>query len=142
MNDAEHEATKARIEALAAYWLPALGLDRWDIQIVYLRDGLPAAEDACNTGAWAQLATVHSKWEHEDARIEFNMPEVARLDDANLERTVVHECMHIMLNEVRSDEAAKPDWLEHEERTCRELERAFMRVKHGQCVNKYERAST
>jgi hypothetical protein len=51
------------------------------------------------------------------------MPRVLELSDEDLERCVVHELVHVFLNEAREN---GEDWLDHEERVASTLAQAFI----------------
>jgi len=52
---------------------------------------------------------------------------IADLTDEELESRVVHECLHLHLNETR--QPTDGDWLDHEERACSMVARAFLTVR-------------
>jgi len=122
MTDSEYEATKQKIIALADKWQEALGLKWWRIKYVYYREGIPGTEDS----KYAVLGQASVKWEYQHGTIEFNVMGLAAESDEQVERVVVHELMHVFLNEAR--ETGK-DWLKHEERVASSLTDAFIWVR-------------
>lgn len=126
MNDAEFEAQKARIQALAEQWLPPLGLTWWNIALEYARDNYDGRD-----GAQPTVAYCKADWRYVHARIVWNMPLVAEQDDAELERIFVHECMHIFLHEMRWAETRDTDSLDHEERVATMLTKAFLWLRES-----------
>ncbi len=106
-----------RLRALFKKWTPKLGLTDWDIAIE-LAPPLPAVDSVVDTAA-----DCHAIWEYERATIRFAEEYVETCDDSMLENHVVHELMHVMLNELRREHK-----MPNEERTATRLTRAFLRV--------------
>lgn len=120
MTDAEYEALMARIIALKDKWHYALGLGHWRVTYEYDRAG-DEFDDA--RGGRRNVAGICKvDWQYAQAKITFNMDALNGCDDDTLEETFVHECMHILVNEMRG----KPNVCQpSEERVCSMLERAF-----------------
>lgn len=125
MNDREYEETKARIVALVERWVRATGLGWWKITSAYDRTGGDFAEAIERTGNFQRgsAARCFAEWRYGIATILWNMPLIAEFDDEELEMVVVHELMHVFLNEMASP---KPADLAHEERVATSLQKAFM----------------
>lgn len=114
MTDEEYVAQKARVEALIEKWATPLGIKWWDVDYVWHRlrhEGTPAC-----------AAEMHTTWQYLKAVGEWYLPELAALDDAALEKVVIHEHVHILLAEMASDKQ------EHdaEERVCSLLTKAII----------------
>jgi len=126
MDDAEFERQKARLLHLVDRWIEPLGLRWWRIDVVYCRDefevdGAPARDT---------MASCKANWRYLQATVTWNMPRVRDEDDDEvLERSFVHECMHVFLNEMR--ETNNDDWLSHEERVASMLTSAFLWVRQA-----------
>lgn len=121
MTDAEYDATRQRIVALAEKWLGMLGLKWWTIDTVYDREGTDFQEGC--------VARVSCRWEYAQASILWNMPSAFTHDDVSLERVFVHECMHIFLHETRAGTHCECAWdIRHEERVATMLQKAFLWV--------------
>lgn len=127
MDDKEYEAQKARVKALIDKWLTPLYLKWYDLDIDWHREKHCEHPD--------DAFRVNSRWRYADATIYAYLPNIVDYDDEHLELVFIHECMHIVVNEMRpmdGDAHAHPDdWLEHEERVCTMLAKAF------QCVRDY-----
>lgn len=80
---------------LAELWEPRLGLERWEIEHVFLDTfegaGAPTFGDFCTT------AVCEVRWNYEMAKVKWYLPSAIRHDEDALERIVVHELMHIVL---------------------------------------------
>ncbi len=122
MKDEAYEAEKARIEGFYARWRSVLGLDGWDVARSYF-DGEYVKGHGETSDAAAGSASV--RWEYRHATLSFNVQNTRDLDDAEMEAIVVHECMHILLHEMRDDTATD---IKHEERVATSLAWAFMRT--------------
>ena len=121
MKDEEYEAQKSRILALIDKWVTPLGLRWWRLNFDYNRDGSGMEKDS----PIERLAgRTFVNWRYLEATLEFNMSELAALDDERLEYVFVHELMHVLLHEMRSDE----EGIDHEERVATTLARAFITV--------------
>lgn len=128
MRDADFAEQKARIQALADKWLPLLGLDPgWHITLEYT----DAAKDGDDRG----IAQAKVDWQYLQAVLTWYLPRVATQDGDELEECFIHECMHVLVNEMRWQDAAKDAVslnLCHEERVCTTLARAIVRVSHAE----------
>lgn len=135
MNDAEYDKQKARIQRLINYWVKLLGLGWWRIDFAYKREGLKLDDNIDDTGTEFTAAKTHAHWQYLDALTEWNMPWVAGADDENLEKTVVHELVHLFINEMRewAGDGAPPGGLKHairhEERVVTQLTNALLRLR-------------
>lgn len=127
MTDKEFAKEKARIERLADKWLQPLGLPWWSVKIEYSRETIDRRTDGrcC-------VAQTMVDWHYLQATITFDMQAVADETDEDLERYFVHECCHILINEMRewapeqleAEKAA--DAIKHEERVVTTLASAFI----------------
>lgn len=112
---------RRRVERLAKKWLHALGLKWWGVTINYY-DVLHGSEQA--PGQETVMVTS-VQWQYVQATIDVFLPTVAAIDDVELERAFVHECMHILVAEMREDDEDN----KHEDRTCELLSKAVLWVK-------------
>ncbi len=127
MTDYDHEAQRERIETVYQKWRPILGLDSWEVTRRYNdgafieADGRPSEDASASTSV---------RWEYQHASIDFNLRLTADMDDDHLEYVVIHECMHILTNEMRSlCTKGHRIAIKHEERVCTMLAWAFMRTQ-------------
>ena len=121
MTDKEYRDLKKRLEKIIYDWHGALGLGWWNMEYLYNRDGKPPiySEDT----NYCTVMTCEAKWPYLKATIEINMPPLLGLDDETLEADLVHEWMHVFLNEMseKNDKDHK-----HEERVATQLAKAFI----------------
>lgn len=113
-------AQQKRIEKLWKKWCDRLGMYGWDVTRTY-HDGPYIQADGLNSDGG--VASTSARWQYKHGAIAFDVTQTAKLSDERLEYVVVHEIMHIWLNEMRSD------GLDHEERVATELAWAFLRTE-------------
>lgn len=132
MNDAEYEATKARILTIFNRWQGPLGLRWWRVNLVWDREHDTAHSDSDLGGNVVSMccAVTTVSWAYLEATITWFVPACAELDDERIEYIVLHEMAHILVNEMRwADENAGPHNMAHEERVCTGLGHAFQWVR-------------
>lgn len=95
MNDAEFEQQKDRVQAMMEKWKAILPLGTWLITPRYHRDGVDKKGHKSDA-----VATTTPNWVYLHASIDWNMPEVEDATDAELESYVVHEYVHILIDEL------------------------------------------
>ncbi len=124
MDDKTFRKEKRRVEGFLRKWLKPLGLLWWNIEVEYDRTA-----DLSVTAPEGRSVAAKCKvdWQYKQATITFNVPEIGELNDGGLERVVVHELMHIFLNEMRSYDTDS----DHEERVASDLASAFLWVRDG-----------
>lgn len=106
-----------RIRTVTDKWVPLLGLDDWDIGV----ELAPETDDAAPGLASAADCMAH--WQYQRAQIRFEETYAYYCTDTQLEKLVVHELMHCVLNQFAADGREK-----EEEFTAVVLTRAFQKV--------------
>ena len=128
MNDREFRELKRRLQRLVRWWGDELGLRWWLMHFNWDRTGEATTEDGHDGASVA--AFTHVTWQYSEASITFNMPLCAEVDDDQLERYVVHEMMHVLVNEMREWQAESGDHaILHEERVVSSLTSAVRWVR-------------
>lgn len=133
MNDKERASQRKRLRTVRDRWHHYLGLQPWEITYVYTDgdfevDGTPAP---------GTLATTQVQGKYLRATIDWNLRGVEKTSDSDLEFALVHELMHVMVNDLRryrsgeTERDALLDGVERfdEERTCTALARAFINTR-------------
>ena len=120
MTEREAARQRRRIERFWKKWRRTLGLDEWETALNF-NDGEYIQQDGEASGE--AVASAHARWQYRHASVSFNLERVARLDEEDLEQMVIHEAMHIILNEMREE------GVKHEERVASSLAFAFMRSR-------------
>jgi len=123
----DYETEKERVESVYQKWRPILGLDSWDIARNF-HDGEFVEDDG--SPSQGAVASTAARWQYQHGSIDFNLRRTADLPENRLEGVVIHECMHILLNEMRSlCTKGHKIAIKHEERVCTMLAWAFMRTQ-------------
>jgi hypothetical protein len=136
VNDAEYAAQKERIQTVLDKWTRQLGLRWWDIEYEFHREGLQPDDHREVDSDSVCLAKTVVQWQYATATIKLNVQALADIDDASLDKTILHECQHIFLHEMRwFDES---DGIFHEERVATNLTKAFLWMRD--CLNKEHEA--
>jgi hypothetical protein len=125
MTDSEYDRVKERLMNLKDFWR-VIGIGWWHIRLELEREGIRQT-DAQYVSAEQTFFRVSVDWRYMEATIHCSMPALATLDDETLEEMFVHELMHIMVNEMRSD--AGTNSIDHEERVCQTLALGFCWLK-------------
>lgn len=128
MNDAEYAVLKGKLEALIEKWREHLGLGWWRCSFVYERNGIPAEEKRKNDSTHLVVAaTCDADWRYMEARISFDMTVLQHEDDDVIEKIFVHECCHVLVDEMRCTGDHTHN-IDHEERVVSSLQKAFLWV--------------
>ncbi len=121
MNDKEYERQKTRIQKYIDKWIPMLGLKWWTLKIVYDRENPPY--DDCNNQDFRYSTGVVTSvnYPYRNACIKFFLTELKTWDSIELEKAVIHKCVHVLTNEIRDVDKD----INHEERAVTDLTNAF-----------------
>ena len=121
MKDKDFKKHKRRVELSAKKWLSVLGLKWWDIEIVYV-DNIGNSQ---HDGRLEIAMICTAMWQYMTAEIDVAVAVVAEMTDDEIDRAFLHECMHILVSEMRE----RKDRENHEERVCQLLVKAFKWVE-------------
>ena len=114
---------KKLLRRLMGQWVYRLGLSWWTVESYY-HTGKEARKYFKTKDQYTTvLARTFSDWRYAQATVHFNVPAIKGMSEDEVERTVVHELCHILINEMREG------GIDHEERTVTGLTKAFMWVK-------------
>ena len=111
--------TQKTIQAYLEKWTYSMGLRWWKVDAYYLTGKDAKKEFGELDNNHHIVARSFADWRYLEASIYFNMPEMRKLSNEQIENTVIHELCHVLVNEMR--EGA----LHHEERVVTCLSRAF-----------------
>lgn len=117
------DETKDILEKLFEKWIEPLGLKWWNITLSWISDPLSVINEFGGNPNGTVLARTYVNWEYISAKITINLIDMNEEEESKLESYVVHELMHILINEMR-EESHK-----HEERVATSLQKAFMWVR-------------
>ncbi len=111
---------RKRVRKFVKPWLHVLGLGWYEAIEFHWYDN---EKDFRKSADGTVLMRVWSDWRYMTATVAVNVPAVARLTDTQLERAVVHEFVHVLVNEMREK------GIDHEERVVTMLTKAFFWVR-------------
>lgn len=114
-----HASQQRRMERLWRKWGDRLGLYGWDVVRTYHDGDFIQADGRPSTDA---AGSTHVDWEYRQASIAWNTQALSKYDDAHAEVMIVHEIMHILLNEMRETD------IKHEERVATTLAWNFVNM--------------
>ena len=121
MKDSEYELLKNKITKLIDKWLPNLGLKWWNIDFYYDREN-SKDKPRLDEGHSKLGANTYTQYPYKTAQIDFFLPALSNLDGKALENLVLHELIHILVNEMRYYDKDS----DHEERVVSDLTSAFL----------------
>lgn len=113
---------KKLIREYYLWWTKWLGLRYCECNLIFSKD--PGDFNYYNDGS-RSLMHCDADWRYQRFTISVNLPEATKLTECKLENAIVHELMHVFLNEMREP------GLDHEERVATMLQSAFMWVRDG-----------
>lgn len=114
------EITRKKLKKYFDKWFERLLLHSWYIDIHWEYE--PNRQESRMRGQ------MPVQWEYLRADFYIYLPLLWGMREVELEEFIVHELMHIMVNEMRDD---SPDNCDHEERVVTSLARAFMNTRKG-----------
>ena len=107
------------INAAMEKWTYRLGLRWWSVGAIYHK-GKDAKRYFKSADGSTILARTFADWRYGDAFVHFNIPAFRNMSADEIERVVVHELCHVLVNEMTST------GIDHEERVVTGLTKAFM----------------
>ena len=114
VTDKEYKALKRKLDRYLRKWIYRLGLRWWRIDVQWHR----GPGDARGAG-YRMGASCVAHWKYLTGDIVFHMHQFVDMKDDDLERLVIHELCHCLVNEMREK------GIDHEERVTTLLENAF-----------------
>jgi len=115
-----HKKEIKRVKKFLLKWLKPLGLLWWAIEVDYYSDPDEIMKNfKTDTSDVTLVMKVFADWRYSEAIINVNLLATRKMNDDKLERTVVHELAHVLVNEMREGE------IKHEERVVSTLTKAF-----------------
>jgi hypothetical protein len=135
VNDPNYAAQKRRIRRLIDKWHKSLGMGWWSLDIKYSNTTRDDGDDYSTV-----LMAVHTDWEYRKAAITVHIPSMFDVSNEDLEKCVVHELCHVLVNEMH-DWTLEDPGKKHEERVVCGLADAFLWTRNaGKDDAKKERA--
>jgi hypothetical protein len=116
MKKKAYKRQQKRVRRFLDPWLTVLGLKWFTVNCLWY----DREKEFRKGGKGVAVFRIWADWRYMTADLSVNVPAVARLDDQELERAVVHELVHILVNEMRAQ------GIDHEERVATMLTQAFL----------------
>jgi hypothetical protein len=132
MNDYQFHRVKNKLQKYLKTWKVLLGLQWYRLDVLFDRDSIRRPDPENPGGTIVTYATTSCSYEYLQAAIQFSVPGLQDKDDADLERVVIHELLHVVVNEMRDASRST----KHEERVVSVLEEVFFKL---QCRNEIDR---
>ena len=106
MNDKEYEQQKNRVKKLLDKWRTPLGLGWWRVTLEYSREksrgeDTPSEHNADVNGTWDVIFSTRSDFHYKVATITAFLPIIKDINDEDMERYFLHECMHILVTPMK-----------------------------------------
>lgn len=117
--------TKRLIRAALDKWLKPLGLLWWDVRIIFIVAPEEILDIFQVTDDEVTAAKCYADWRYGTAKIYVNVPGCVHMSQEEIERMLVHEMCHVLVNEMREGE------LHHEERVVSALTKVMFWVREG-----------
>lgn len=111
--------TRKILRKLFKKWCYRLGLNWWKVDVYYITDPETVARKFHERDDAVCLMRTWVSWEYAEATVEVNLPALKGRTEENLEREVVHELVHVLVNEMREGK------MHHEERVVTSITKAI-----------------
>ncbi len=111
--------TRQIIRAAMDKWTYRLGLRWWNVDSIY-HSGKGARRYFKSSDGSTIFARTFADWRYGDAFVHFNVPAFVGMSADDIERVVVHELCHVLVNEMTAT------GIDHEERVVTGLTKAFL----------------
>lgn len=110
MTDKEYAKERKRVSKALKKWAYILGFAHWKLSFIYGREAFKQSYD----GSFETKMTTEVKWEYMTIIIRVALSTTHYLPDIDLERMIIHEFAHALINEMHAvDKDA-----DHEERVA------------------------
>ena len=114
---------KKYIQERSGWWIRWLGLGFGDICIHYVERIEDVYEDGSISINPDCAGKCDTDWRYQESHITLSMAKLRELTKPEIEKVLVHELMHVFLNEMREE------GIDHEERVATNLQKAFLWIR-------------
>lgn len=112
-----------KIKKLCEKWIYRLGLRWWEVEIHYVEDPQDVIDIFKTNDNEIVIGRTYVDWKYMSANVYLNVPSMLNMTHNQIERIIVHELLHILVNEMRENS------IEHEERVVTGLTKAVFWIK-------------
>lgn len=109
-----------QIKKLCDTWVYRLGLKWWEVTINYISDAQEIIKMFRIAEDEIVVARTFADWRYATCNIYFNLPTLKSLSVRDVEKVIIHELCHVLINEMREG------GIDHEERVVTTLTKAFL----------------
>lgn len=109
-----------KLKQICNKWIYRLGLKWWEVELNFVIDKAEAYKMFGYDQESVVVARSFPDWRYMTCRIYFNFPAMKSKSEIEVEKIVIHELCHALVNEMREE------GLEHEERVVTTLTKAFL----------------
>lgn len=113
----KNKRVKSLVRKYFKWWVHWLGLGYWHVTLCFSNETSP------RDNGYFLAGSCDCDWRYQTATVTIHPKAIKHLDKAEIEKTVIHELIHVFLNEMREE------GIDHEERTATQLQKAFSWVK-------------
>jgi len=105
------------------WWTHWLGLRYGEISLVFV-DNIQTKYNDGSIGISPEAsASCDTNWRYQESTISVSKKWLTKLSKYDIEKMIVHELMHVLINEMREE------GIDHEERVATNLQKAFFWVR-------------
>jgi len=112
-----------KIKKICDLWIYRLGLRWWEVTVNYIEDPQTIIDIFRVSDDSIVIAKTFSDWRYMTANIYLNIPPMLTMSSNQIQRIIVHELLHVLVNEMRND------GIDHEERVVTMLTKAVFWIK-------------
>lgn len=121
----KEEKAKKLARKYFLWWTQWLGLRYEKIDLIFV-DNIQTKYIDGSVGINPKTAgSCDTDWRYQESTISINKQWLTKLSKEGIEKLIVHELMHVLLNEMREE------GIDHEERVATNLQKAFFWVRDG-----------
>lgn len=112
-----------KIKKICNKWIYRLGLRWWEVEVHYVEDPQDVIDIFKTNDNEIVIGRTYVDWKYMSANVYLNIPSMLNMTHNQIERIIVHELLHILVNEMRED------GIDHEERVVTLLTKAVFWIK-------------
>ena len=109
-----------QIKKLCNTWIYRLGLKWWEVTLNFVTDKTEAYKMFGYDQESIVMARSYPDWRYMTCTIYFNIPAMKSKTEDEIEKIIIHELCHALVNEMREGH------IDHEERVVTTLTKAFL----------------
>lgn len=112
-----------KIKKICNKWIYRLGLRWWEVEVHYVEDPQDVIDIFKTNDNEIVIGRTYVDWKYMSANVYLNIPSMLNMTHNQIERIIVHELLHVLVNEMRED------GIDHEERVVTLLTKAVFWIE-------------